>query len=360
MLFISRIYLRGKVDKGISFKILSNMKKDFLVVGIDISKDNFHVCIKEKHEGTKVRLLGSHSFSNTFEGFVSLLEWVGKRRKSNIDVLFVMEATGSYYEDLAYFLYEKKEQVSVVLANKIKHFAKSLNLKSKTDKIDASLIAEIGIERALDQWQPMSPQYKQLRDLCREMLSLKKEVSRAKCQMHAMNYSHDKNPKVIAIKSSQIEFYENAIQELEDEIKQQVNADLELKQRIAKIEKVKGLGVITIIIILCETNGFLLFNNIRQVVSYAGLDVVLKESGKYKGKTKISKKGNARIRQCLFMPSLTAIQHNENIKNLHQRITERNPDIKRKGIVAGMRKLLILTYILWKKNEEYNQNYVWC
>lgn len=361
MLFISRIYLRGKVEKGeFLSKIYRNMNKIYLVVGIDISKDNFHVCIKENHEGTKARILGSHSFSNTFEGFVSLLEWVDKKRKNNGEVLFVMEATGSYYEDLAYFLYEKKEKVSVVLANKIKHFAKSLNLKSKTDKIDASLIAEIGIERTLDQWQPMSAQYKQLRDLCREMLSLKKEVSRAKCQLHAMNYSHDKNPKVIAIKMSQIEFYENAIQQLEDEIKERVNDDQELKQRIAKIEKVKGLGMITIIIILCETNGFLLFNNIRQVVSYAGLDVVLKESGKYKGKTKISKKGNARIRQSLYMPALNAIQYNENIKNLHQRITEKNPGIKRKGIIAGMRKLLILTFVLWKKNEEYNPKYTWC
>ena len=93
-----------------------------------------------------------------------------------------------------------------------------------------------------------------------------------------------------------------------------------------------------------------MFESIRQVVSYAGLDVVMKESGKFKGKTKISKKGNARIRQCLFMPAMSAIQHNDKIKDLYWRIRERNPDIKRKGIVAGMRKLLILIFVLWKKN----------
>jgi hypothetical protein len=59
------------------------------------------------------------------------------------------------------------------------------------------------------------------------------------------------------------------------------------------------------------------------------------------------------------MPALTAVNHNENIKNLYERIVERNPRIKRKGVIAGMRKLLILIFILWKKDEEYNPDYVW-
>lgn len=94
-------------------------------------------------------------------------------------------------------------------------------------------------------------------------------------------------------------------------------------------------------------------------MSYAGMDVTQNESGKYKGKTRISKRGNTRIRQALYMPSLSATTANEPIKELYQRINERNPDTKRKGVVAGMRKLLILTYTLWKKDEEYNRDYNW-
>ena len=94
-------------------------------------------------------------------------------------------------------------------------------------------------------------------------------------------------------------------------------------------------------------------------MSYAGLDVAFKESGKFKGQTKISKKGNARIRQCLYMPALSATNHNEKIMELYERIIERNPTIKMKGVVAGMRKLLILIFVLWKKNEAYNPQYVW-
>lgn len=335
------------------------MNKRVLVIGVDISKDDFHVCIKEKIIGSNVKIKGTRSFSNNSKGFIELMEWVSKRTLPNSSVLYIMEATGTYFENLAYYLHENGCLVSVVLANKIMHYAKSLNLKTKTDKVDAAMIAGIGIERDFPKWKPMSKNFKELRDLCREMLSLKKERSRAKCQLHAMEYSHEKTVSVLKIKKNQIEFYENSIKEIEFEIKRIVDADSDLKARIDKIATVKGLGLITIVIVLCETNGFELFNNIRQVVSYSGLDIQMKESGNFKGKTRISKKGNVRIRQCLFMPALTATMHNEKIKSLYERINERNPDIKKKGVVAGMRKLLILIFVLWKKNKEYDPQYQW-
>jgi transposase len=330
-----------------------------LAIGIDISKDEFHVCVKVRTADGKVKIVGTRSFPNNTKGFVELTLWVSKRSIENCSTRYVMEATGSYYEDLAYYLHGTGNRVSVVLPNKIKHFGKSLNLKTKTDKVDAVMIAQIGIERELDAWEPMLPQYKMMRDLSRELLSIKKDKSRAMCQLHAMKYSHEKMENVMHIKQKQIEFYEQSILFIESEIEKIVEADTDLKQRVEKIKKVKGLGLITIIIVLCETNGFLLFNNIRQVVSYAGMDIEMKESGNFKGKTKISKRGNARIRQCLFMPALSATVHNDKIKDLYERINERNPQTKRKGVIAGMRKLLILIFVLWKKNEEYNPNHVW-
>ena len=113
---------------------------------------------------------------------------------------------------------------------------------------------------------------------------------------------------------------------------------------------------VTIIKVLAETNGFLLFKNIRQLVSYAGLDVVEKESGKYKGKTKISKKGNARLRTALYMPAMSASNHNKTLKTFYERVNE-SRTIKRQGLIAVMRKLLILIYTLWNKDEEYVENY---
>ena len=88
-----------------------------LVFGIDISKDNFHVCAKEKGSDGNVKIKGSRNFSNDFKGFTELTQWVSKRQKPGSRVRYIMEATGSYYEELAYYLYESGSQVSVVLAN---------------------------------------------------------------------------------------------------------------------------------------------------------------------------------------------------------------------------------------------------
>jgi len=326
------------------------------VVGIDVSKDEIHVCLKESLGKGKSITKSSCKLKNTPEGFKDLLQKYSKYSQS---ILFVMEATGSYYEDLAYYLYDLGMSVVVVLPNKIKHFAKSLNLKSKTDKIDASLIADYALSRELVCWKPMNKIYRQLRDMSRELLSIKKDMVRAKCQLHAMIHSHEKNNCVMSLKQKQIDFYEESISFLEENIKKLVETDQEFKERVDKLTTIKGVRLITAVSILCETNGFELFSNARQVTSYAGLDVALKESGTFKGKANISKRGNARIRSILYMPALSASFHNSKLRPVYERIAERNPTTKRKGIVAIMRKLLILMYILWKKNETFDPNHQW-
>lgn len=330
-----------------------------LVVGIDVSMDDFYACIKVRTETDNIKIKGTHSFENTEKGFRECLAWALKRRKDDCPVSFVMEATGVYYENLAYYLHTNDQKVSVVLANKIRNYIKSLNVKTKTDKADSQVIASFGIERQLENWRPISPVYKDLKELCRELLSLKKEKQRAKSQLHAFDKAHDKLSTIVNLKKEQIRFYEKAIELLKSDIKKTVEKDAILKEKIRKIQTAPGLGFETIVILVCETNGFTLFKNIKQLVSYAGMDVTHNESGKYKGKTRISKRGNSRIRQALYMPALSATSANKPIKELYERIKDRNPETKRKGLVAGMRKLLILTYTLWKKDEEFDQNYQW-
>lgn len=324
-------------------------------VGIDISKDSFEVCIKQL-AGEKVVIKATHSFQNSYSGFDDFLKWTLRKVTCPI---FVMETTGVYHEDLTHYLYSNEQKVSVVLANKMKHFAKSLNIKTKTDKADAQMIAQYGLERQLEWWQPMMPQMKNLRDLCRERLSLKKDLVRCKCQIHGLKHAHSTLEVVLQLKEKQIEFLEQNIQIIENEIIRITEDDKEFNQRVKNVESIKGLRLLTIVTVLCETNGFSQFNNIRQVVSYAGMDIAERQSGLFKGKTRISKKGNSRIRECLYMPALSATSYNENIKALYQRVIERNPTTKRKGVIAGMRKLLILIFVLWKKNESYNPAFQW-
>jgi transposase len=324
-------------------------------VGIDISKDSFEVCIKQL-VGERVVIKGTHSFQNSFTGFDDFLKWTFRKVSNPI---FVMETTGVYHEELTHFLYSNDQKVSVVLANKMKHFAKSLNMKTKTDKADAQMIAQYGLERPLDWWKPMMPQMKNLRDLCRERASLKKDLVRCKCQIHGLKHAHSTLDVVLQVKEQQIEFLDKNIQVIENEIIRLTQEDKEFSQRVKNIETIKGLRLLTIVTVLCETNGFSQFNNIRQVVSYAGLDISERQSGLFKGKTRISKKGNSRIRECLYMPALSATSYNEQIRALYQRVIERNPTIKRKGVIAGMRKLLVLIFVLWKKNEAYNPDFQW-
>lgn len=329
-----------------------------LIIGLDMAKDDFKGCIQSEQPDREIKIKGSRTFKNTPGGYAKLLEWTHKRIKPFHDsILFVMEATGVYYENLAYYLYENNQQVSVLLPNKVKYFAKSLNIVSKTDKIDARIIAQIGIERKLECWKPMFPEYRNLKALNRKRLSLDKARKRARSQLHAMNHAHDTHESVIQITQKQIEFYEDEIQALGEQIEDVVKSNPELDKKIDKVATLKGVGRTTIITIICETNGFSMVRNIRQLVSYAGLDIVFNDSGKFKGKTRISKRGNSRIRECLYMPALSAKQHNPKIKDLNDRVVVENPKIKQKGTVACMRKLLVLVYTLWNKNEAYDPKY---
>src|SRR5690606_23186323 len=186
-------------------------------VGIDVSKDSLEVKFKEKStKGIKIK--GSSKFDNTSNGFIKLLEWCNKREKTE-NVVYVMEATGIYHEEVLYFLFDKGKKVSVELPQRIKYFAKSKGVKTKIDVIDSGVIADYGLERVLTVWQPPGKEFKTLRDLSREHNTLTNSKSEAKNRLHAARHSHDKNPRVIERLQSTIEFYTNQLDEIEKDIK---------------------------------------------------------------------------------------------------------------------------------------------
>jgi transposase len=166
-----------------------------------------------------------------------------------------------------------------------------------------------------------------------------------------------KNKKMIKQQKDIIKLFDKQIKELEKLMKNLIESDEVVKQKVANICKIKGIGLLSVATVLAETNGFELFKNYKQVVSYAGFDVVERESGMSTGKTKISKKGNSRIRRALFMPSFVAVKHKEKaLVDLYERTFAKH-GIKMKSYVAVQKKLLVLIYHIWKKNEEYNSDY---
>lgn len=326
------------------------MKSLKLCIGIDVSKDTLVCCKGSLDPENRINFSKPRSFSNDHEGFAQLLSWI--KEESCPEIRFVMEATGVYYENLAYWLDSRGSQLSVLLPGKIKHYAKSLNIKTKTDTVDARILSRIGLERKLDSWKMPSGAMREIKFLSREYKEVKAKLVVSKNQLHAKMHSYGCPPSVEKRLKKQISLLETQLLEIEAEIRTTAMADSTLYDRINRIVTIPGVGFMTVMSILSETNAFVLVKNAKQLVSYAGLDIQHNRSGLKEGKTKISKKGNSFIRNALYMPALCASKRNPSMKVFYNRLIERKP-AKKIGITAVARKLLILIYILWKNNEEF-------
>jgi len=326
-------------------------------VGVDISKDDFKVCFYRLDQNGRKSIKGTRTFNNTLAGFMAFLKWIESKRIESLSVRITIEATGVYYENLSYFLNDNGYRVSVVLPNKSKEYAKSLNLKTKTDKEDAKMLGQMGIERDLLKWEPVSAKMRILKQLTRDRVSILEEKTRIGNKIHALNHSFEPNKGAIKRMNQRLKLLKKQLTEVEKEIEQAIKTDELLNEKVTNICKVKGLGLVTVATVIAETNGFLLFTSRAQLVSYAGYDVVEKDSGtSVKGKPRISKKGNTHIRRVLHFPAITLVKHEPQFKQLFDRILERSA-IKMKGYVAVQRKALILIYTLFKKNVAYNPDY---
>jgi transposase len=264
-----------------------------------------------------------------------------------------MEATGVYCENPAYFLQERGYTVHAVLPNQAGKYGQSLGVESKTDKMDAKTLAQMGLERKLRNREPFSPNFQTLKRLTRERDALIGERTVVLNQLHA--YEHEGQVIKAAIRRSHkhIDLLDRQIKEIEQEVEKVIGKDKPLQERLNYVLSIKGVGLITAVTVISETNGFATINSIKQLASYAGLDVKLRESGKWKGKTKISKKGNRYIRKAMYFPTFTKIKYDEETKMKYQRLKEKK-GIPMVAAVAQQRKLLGLIYTLWKKKEMFS------
>ncbi len=323
-------------------------------LGIDIDKRTFKVCLMAMIE--EKRILGSRTFSNTTSGFNELTTWTSKKLNGK-PANYVMEATGVYHEHLAYYLHDQGGYVHIVLPLKSKRYMQSLGLRSKTDQIDAKGLAMMGLEQTLDQWRPGSKQLLELRSLTRQIEMLQEHRTSFKNQLEAAKHSVVMHKSVIKSIEQMIDQVEKQVAKLEKQVKRLVESDVYLNEKYALFTTLKGVGIMTFAVVASETNGFSLFKNQRQLVCYAGYDVLQNESGQRVGKTRISKKGNTHIRRILHLAAWSAVKHKSSpFSDLYQRVYQRT-GIKMKGYVAVQRKLLVMVYTLWKKNEVFDPDY---
>jgi transposase len=324
-------------------------------LGIDISAKDFHCCISSIDTAQEVKIIATSKFLNTKEGFNALDSWVVRHRKDKtIPLVIVMEATGVYYENCAFYLSQKGYYVSVVLPNKGRKYLQALGLRSKNDKIDAKGLSRMAAEQALAQWQPMSKFYFTLRSYTRQLQSLQEMKTSLSNQLHATERTMYEIKDVAKQLKELIKQLDKKIDQMDELIEKHLYGNKEVKEKVEKICAIKGIGLSTVAVVIAEANGFALFENIGQVISYSGYDVVENQSGGRAGKTKISKKGNGRIRRAMHMPAFNVVRYEvAPFVGLFNRTYEKHK-IKMKSYVAVQKKILVIIYALWKSNDTFD------
>ncbi|AEV33888.1 transposase [Owenweeksia hongkongensis DSM 17368] len=326
-------------------------------VGVDVSKDTLDVVFSTMDLKRQVKVKASRKFSNKLHGFKDFIKWIDDKSIEGFEPTILLEATGVYYEQFAWFLYERKYAVSVILPTKAKRYFQAIGNKSKNDKIDATGLSRMGLEQRIPLWQPLSKDFYRLRLLTRQLEDFNEQRTVILNQLHALSHSAYSVKEVEKNFKKLLKELDKGIVSINKSIEKLLMEDAKLRPKVEKIITIPGVGVRTIAVLLAETNGFETFENQGQLVSYSGYDIVHNQSGKYSGKTKMSKKGNAHIRRAMHLPAFGVVRCQVTpLAALYKRLTERGKT-KMQAYVAVQRKLLILIWALWKKDQAYDPTY---
>src|ERR1017187_9398064 len=326
--------------------------------GIDVAQNELVVSLGRMNHDTGIDIFAFKTFANNTKGFNDLVTWVNKMAIKEVKVRYVMEATGVYHEKLAYYLSDQEQEVSIVLPNKISNYFRTLDIKTITDKTASQAICRFGLERKLEVWQKPKKIFKDLKQLTRERDQMIADRTVLKNQLHAEKAEAFPNESSIKRVTKRIQLIDKQELEIKAEIAAIKKTDTELVKKINTITTIPGVGKLTAVIVLAETNGFELIKSKKQLVSYSGLDVRLKDSGtSVKSKPKISKKGNRHLRKAMYMPALSAMRFNDHHKAVFVRLVSKH-GIKMKAAVAVQRKILELIYTIYKTDKAFDKDYV--
>ncbi len=328
------------------------------VCGIDVAQNELVVCFATLNEDYSLNLTASKTFVNKKSSFSQLLSWAQKLADRNVSLLFAMEATGVYHEQLAYFLDDRRQKVSIILPNKISNFMRTLEIKTVTDSTAAQAIARFALERSgLELWKRPKAIYRQMRNLTRERDQIIHERTMVKSQLHAERAQAFAESGTVKRLEARITLLDKQVNQILAELKALVKSDPEIESAVELLTSIDGIGELTAFIILAETDGFALIKNRRQLASYAGFDVKEKLSGtSVKGKPRISKRGNKYLRKAMYFPAMRSAKAEGSHKAAYAQIVART-GVRKKAGVAVQRKLLELTYTIFKTQKPYDPEY---
>ncbi len=321
------------------------------ILGIDIGKDQFvAVLLREQAPSEQA------TFDNTRDGFQRLQRFLKKRHLQAIHAC--MEATGRYYEALADFLYALGYSVSVVNPAQIKAYGDSQLRRNKTDSLDATLIADFCRTQQPPVWTPPPPEWRHLQALVRHLEDLQADYQRQRNRQHALQHAAHSTPLVMDNLLAQLDLLKQQIEQVKRAIQLHLDQHPDLKRDKDLLTSIPGIGDLTAGKLLAEFRAIRDFDDVRQLVAFAGLNPRQHQSGhSARGYTPISKQGRATIRAALFMPAIVAKNHALCLRPLVQRWQQLGL-CPMEIVVAMMRKLLHLIYGVLKSGLPFDPHYL--
>ena len=316
------------------------MNKDTNYLGIDISKDVFDVMSQK----------GVHyQFKNTEKGFIDFLKILTKKSHC------VMEATGYYHYQLAYYLVENSIKVSVENPLSVKRFIQMKLSKIKTDKSDAKMICAYAQHVELKLWKGESKDQQDSLQIIRMLSVYSKHSTALKNKIHGENTLGNTNTVVVKSINRTIKSNKKEVDLLEKKLLEIVKKSHQ--ELLTRLESIPGLGRKTSLMLIVLTDGFNRFETASALCCYSGLTPTIRQSGSsIKGRPRISKMGNPKLRNLLFMCSFTACQHNKACKAIYDRIVAKGKS-KKLALIAVCNKLLKQAFAVAKSGLINDQNY---
>jgi transposase len=319
------------------------------IIGIDVSKVKLDCLWLRDSVSLKVK---SRVFPNTPAGYQALLAWMEKHTGEAAGELHcVMEATGIYHEGLAYALHEAGAWVSVVNPAQMRDYAKSLGTRTKTDKKDALVIARFGATQQPRQWQPEPPEIRQLKALIARLEAVKQDIRRELNRLEKTQVTQASAEVLTSIETVHQQLDTERVR-LETLINEHVDQHPGLKQDRALLESIPGVGPVISqhMVALLRSRSF---DTASQCAAFLGLVPVQHESGSsVRGRSRLSKAGNAQLRAKLYMAAIVAKRHNPDIKIQYERLL-RHGKPRMSALCAAMRKLVHICFGVLKHQTPY-------
>lgn len=302
-----------------------------IVCGIDVSKQ----WLDAHFAGTDKRL------PNDVSGFKAIA------RLAKGAELFVMEASGSYHQDLADWLCESGRKVCVANPARTASFARALGLRNKTDRVDARALALFGARFELPLYEPPSPQERELRTLSRHREDLVREVAACRVRLQetaAHDLALEHRRELLKLLLAQLKACKARLRAL--------LGQPGLKERYELLLSVPGVGEGLAATILAECSPEA-FSGAKQLAAYAGVCPREMVSGSsVRGRTRLCKRGNPRLRRALYMPAMAAIRLAGAFQDLYERLLAKGKS-RMAALAAVMHKLLRVAYGVLKHRQPY-------